>query len=89
MSSSTTETRARTEEFLKAYPGLAFCDECLSERVGVGLKGVRRTRVALAGSLDFDQQEHFCSVCLRIRHVIHVTWARVDVAWGDRDDDMC
>ena len=76
----TTDHRVRTEDVLRAYPGHAFCDECLAQKVGMSMRAVRRARIALAGSVEFDQQVQFCSVCLRLRHVIHVAWLRFDAA---------
>ena len=76
----TTDHLVRTDDMLRAYPGHAFCDECLAQKVGTSARAIRRARIALAGSVEFDQQVQFCSVCLRLRHVIHVAWLRFDSA---------
>ena len=70
------ETRVQTQtiEFLKSYPGHAFCDDCLAERLGMDARDVRCARIGLAGSTDFDQHVWFCSVCMQRTHVIHVAW---------------
>ena len=71
-----TETRVQTvaTEFLKEYPGHAFCDECLAERLGLGRREIHRARIGLIGSTEYDQHVWFCSVCMRLTHVIHVAW---------------
>lgn len=61
-------------EFLKEYPGHAFCDECLAERLGLERREIHRARIGLVGSTEFDQHVWFCSVCLQLTHVIHVAW---------------
>lgn len=71
---STTEIRTLAEQFLKSYPGHAFCDDCLADRVGLELREVRYAKIALAGSAEFEQRTWFCSVCLEWRQVIHVAW---------------
>jgi hypothetical protein len=65
---------------LKSYPGHAFCDDCLAGKIGYATRDVRRARIGLAGSSEFEQETTFCSVCMEQKHVIHVAWLRFDVA---------
>lgn len=69
-----TQVQEQTMEFLKGFPGHAFCDQCLAERLGMQAREVRRARIALINSTEFDQHVWFCSVCMRRTHVIHVAW---------------
>ena len=82
---SATTLRHQTAELLKSYPGHAFCDDCLAAKVGHPTREVRRARIGLAGSNEFEQETTFCSVCLEQKHVIHVAWLRFDVAAADDD----
>lgn len=75
---STTPIGLETAQFLRAHPGHAFCDECLSRRLGITLRDVRHARIALVGCHEFDQEPWFCSACLQLTHVIHVAWLRFD-----------
>ena len=74
------DVRLQTSEVLKFYPGHAFCDDCLAGKVGYPVREVRRARIGLAGSTEFEQEMTFCSACLEQKHVIHVAWLRFDVA---------
>lgn len=78
-----TDVRAQAAELLKAYPGHAFCDVCLAARLGLGVREVHHARIGLAGSTEFEQQTWFCSVCLEVKHVIHVAWLNFDPPAGD------
>jgi hypothetical protein len=73
-----TDVRLQTAELLKAYPGHAFCDACLADRLGLGIREVRHARIGLAGSDEFEQQPGFCSMCFELQHVIHVAWLHFD-----------
>jgi hypothetical protein len=64
--------------FLRSHPGHAFCDGCLAQRLGSAVRDVRRARIVLSGSTEFDQEPWFCSVCLEYTQVIHVAWLRFD-----------
>jgi hypothetical protein len=77
--SALTDVRLQTSEVLKFYPGHAFCDDCLAGKVGYPVRDVRRARIGLAGSSEFEQEMTFCSGCLEQKHVIHVAWLRFDV----------
>lgn len=63
-------------EHLNSYPGLAFCDECLADELGMTASEVRRVRSRLEGSPEFNQHTWFCSRCMRVTAVIHVDWQR-------------
>lgn len=65
-------------QFLREHPGHAFCDECLAEKAQVGVRDVRRARIALAGLHEFDQERWLCSVCFALKLVIHVAWLSFD-----------
>ncbi len=78
-----TDVRLQAAEYLKAYPGHAFCDACLADKLGLGVREVRNARIGLAGSHEFEQEQGFCSVCLEIKHVIHVGWLHFDTPNDD------
>jgi hypothetical protein len=82
------DVRLQTSEVLKSYPGHAFCDECLAGKVGYPTREVRRARIGLAGSSEFEQEMTFCSVCLEQKHVIHVAWLRFDVAATPQEEAL-
>lgn len=83
MATYATTIGSKTAALLNAYPGHAFCDECLAGKLGVSLREVRHAQIVLAGSPEFEQQTWFCSVCLSVKHVIHVAWLRFDPAHLD------
>ena len=70
----TTRVQEAAIDLLREFPGHAFCDQCLAERIGMQPREVRRARIALIGSSEFDQHVWFCSSCMRRTHVIHVAW---------------
>ncbi|MBI2205538.1 MAG: hypothetical protein HYU41_16960 [Candidatus Rokubacteria bacterium] len=78
-----TDARLQAAEHLKAYPGHAFCDGCLADKLGLGVREVRHARIGLAGSDEFEQQQGFCSVCLEVKHVIHVAWLHFEAPNDD------
>jgi hypothetical protein len=78
---SATRIGAEAGRLLRAHPGHAFCDECLAQRLAVGVREVRYALITLAGSAEFDQETWFCSACLQQKHVIHVAWLRFDVPY--------
>ena len=78
--SPVSDVRLQTSEVLKFYPGHAFCDDCLAGKLGYPVREVRRARIGLAGSAEFEQEMTFCSACLEQKHVIHVAWLRFDIA---------
>ena len=80
------DVRPQASDVLKSFPGHAFCDDCLAAKIGYPLRDVRRARIGLAGSSEFEQEITFCSVCLEQKHVIHVAWLRFDVATGASED---
>lgn len=84
--SSVIDVRPQASEVLKSFPGHAFCDDCLAAKVGYPTRDVRRARIGLAGSSEFEQEMTFCSVCLEQKHVIHVAWLKFDVATGGSED---
>lgn len=80
---ATIDVRVQAAELLKAYPGHAFCDTCLSEKLHLSVRDVRYARIGLAGSREFEQQTWYCSVCLEVKHVIHVAWLHFESAADD------
>ncbi|MBI1737547.1 MAG: hypothetical protein HYR51_20440 [Candidatus Rokubacteria bacterium] len=83
--SAVIDVRLQTSDVLKSFPGHAFCDDCLAGKVGYPVREVRRARIGLAGSSEFEQETTFCSVCLEQKHVIHVAWLKFDVATDAED----
>jgi hypothetical protein len=78
-----TYIRSLATDLLKAYPGHAFCDACLAAKLGLEVREVRHARIGLAGSAEFEQQTWFCSVCLEVKHVIHVAWLNFETPLDD------
>jgi hypothetical protein len=63
------------QEFLRSYPALAFCDECLARELLTTTAAASQARSVLAGESGFVEHEWFCSRCLRVTTVIHVDWS--------------
>ena len=80
------ELRSQTERLLREFPGHAFCDECLAQQLGVGLREVLHVYIGLVGRPEFVQETWFCSFCLRMTHVIHVDWLSFDPPAEDDDE---
>jgi hypothetical protein len=60
---------------LSDYPGHAFCDECLAQRLAVKTDLAWSAALELAESPDFQVDVGFCSQCLdRLEDVAHVRW---------------
>jgi hypothetical protein len=72
------DIRLQAAAVMKAHPGHAFCDACLAAKLGLAEREVRHARIGLAGCPEFEQQTWFCSVCLEVKHVIHVAWLHFD-----------
>lgn len=68
------QAQTRVAEYLRIHPGHAFCDDCLADKLGIGLEAMRHARGALASVHDLDQETWFCSACMSMKDVLHVAW---------------
>jgi hypothetical protein len=77
------DVRVHASAYMKSHPGHAFCDACLALKLGLGVREVRHARIGLAGCAEFEQQTGFCSVCLEVKHIIHMAWLHFDSPGND------
>lgn len=59
---------------LTEYPGHAFCDACLAQKLALDVALVAHASAGLAQARKFHGERWFCSFCLRTAQVIHVPW---------------
>ena len=78
----------RVASLLSDFPGHAFCEACLAERLAVPGPVAWAAATALADGPEFELGAWFCSHCLdRPRDVVHVRWIQpVGTADADRPE---
>lgn len=65
----------RVASLLGDFPGHAFCQDCLAERLSVPGPTAWAAAKALAAGPEFELGAWFCSHCLdRPKDVVHVRW---------------
>lgn len=61
--------KGRLVAYLRAYPGLDFCQDCLAEPLGIRNTTVYQLALELESSPEFNRGYRRCSACGRIRLV--------------------
>lgn len=75
----------RVASLLNDFPGHAFCQDCLAERLAVPASAAWAAATALAAGPEFELGAWFCSHCLdRPKDVVHVRWIQ-PAATADSD----
>jgi hypothetical protein len=61
----------RVNEFLREHSPLAFCDDCIAERLSLSRRQqAHRVTSALGTTTNFRREEGTCSACGEVRKVI-------------------
>jgi len=61
----------RVNAFLMEHRPLAFCDDCIAERLGlIRRQQAHRVTSALGTTTNFQREEGSCSACGEVRKVI-------------------